>query len=143
MKVLDLGSGPGDVAFLVAADIVGEAGSVVGIDLNPDGRAVRASRATINGEPMSTSLKAIAASATFRTISTPSLADLCSFTPVMSRDVATVARHVRPGGMVAFAEPEFRCVVGFTGLDHRQSIARSGNGHEAFCQSGQLSLHVR
>jgi ubiquinone/menaquinone biosynthesis C-methylase UbiE len=34
MKVLDLGSGAGDVAFL-AADLVGPTGRVVGVDLNP------------------------------------------------------------------------------------------------------------
>src|SRR5690348_13961206 len=34
MKVLDLGSGSGDVAFLVA-ELVGSTGHVVGVDLNP------------------------------------------------------------------------------------------------------------
>jgi ubiquinone/menaquinone biosynthesis C-methylase UbiE len=34
MKVLDVGSGPGDVSFL-AAELVGESGQVVGVDLNP------------------------------------------------------------------------------------------------------------
>jgi SAM-dependent methyltransferase len=34
MKVPDLGSGAGDVAFL-AADLVGPTGRVVGVDLNP------------------------------------------------------------------------------------------------------------
>src|SRR5262245_59589433 len=35
MKVLDLGSGAGDVALLVA-DLVGPAGRVVGVDMNAD-----------------------------------------------------------------------------------------------------------
>jgi SAM-dependent methyltransferase len=35
MRVLDMGSGAGDVSFLVA-DLVGPAGSVVGVDVNPD-----------------------------------------------------------------------------------------------------------
>jgi SAM-dependent methyltransferase len=34
MKVLDIGSGPGDVAFL-AAELVGASGRVVGVDMNP------------------------------------------------------------------------------------------------------------
>src|SRR3954453_12686006 len=34
MKVLDVGSGAGDVAFL-AADLVGPSGTVVGVDANP------------------------------------------------------------------------------------------------------------
>ena len=37
MKVLDLGSGAGDVAFL-AAELVGPTGRVVGVDLDPGGR---------------------------------------------------------------------------------------------------------
>src|SRR5262250_1523905 len=35
MRVLDIGSGPGDVSFLVA-ELVGPTGSVVGVDANPD-----------------------------------------------------------------------------------------------------------
>src|SRR5262245_35182855 len=35
MRVLDVGSGAGDVAFLVAA-LVGDEGHVVGIDMNPE-----------------------------------------------------------------------------------------------------------
>jgi cyclopropane fatty-acyl-phospholipid synthase-like methyltransferase len=34
MKVLDIGSGPGDVALL-AAELVGPSGRVVGVDVNP------------------------------------------------------------------------------------------------------------
>ena len=35
MKVLDIGSGPGDVA-LTAAELVGPEGAVVGVDVNPE-----------------------------------------------------------------------------------------------------------
>jgi ubiquinone/menaquinone biosynthesis C-methylase UbiE len=42
MRVLDLGSGAGDVSFLVA-DLVGGGGSVVGVDVNPE--VIRAARA--------------------------------------------------------------------------------------------------
>jgi ubiquinone/menaquinone biosynthesis C-methylase UbiE len=42
MRVLDVGSGPGDVAFLVA-DMVGETGEVVGVDRVP--AAIDAARA--------------------------------------------------------------------------------------------------
>ena len=38
MRVLDLGCGAGDVAF-VAADLVGPSGSVVGVDRSPQARA--------------------------------------------------------------------------------------------------------
>ena len=40
MRVLDLGCGAGDVAF-VAADLVGPSGSVVGVDSSPQGPAIR------------------------------------------------------------------------------------------------------
>ena len=35
MKVLDVGTGAGDVALLVA-DLVGEEGTVIGVDFNPE-----------------------------------------------------------------------------------------------------------
>jgi SAM-dependent methyltransferase len=48
MRVLDLGSGAGDVAFLVA-DLVGPAGRVIGIDLSPDACAKAAEGARERG----------------------------------------------------------------------------------------------
>jgi ubiquinone/menaquinone biosynthesis C-methylase UbiE len=44
MRVLDVGTGRGDVAFLVA-ELVGESGSVVGIDRAPEAVAVARERA--------------------------------------------------------------------------------------------------
>jgi SAM-dependent methyltransferase len=44
MRVLDLGSGTGDVAF-VAAELVGPAGEVVGIDSSPEAVATAKARA--------------------------------------------------------------------------------------------------
>jgi len=40
MRLLDLGCGAGDVAF-VATDLVGPSGSVVGVDSSPRGPAIR------------------------------------------------------------------------------------------------------
>lgn len=48
MRVLDVGSGAGDVAFL-AADIVGNSGEVVGIDRVPAAIAEASSRAAAQG----------------------------------------------------------------------------------------------
>lgn len=48
MKVLDLGSGAGDVALLVA-DLVGPTGSVIGVDHNPTVLDVARLRATEAG----------------------------------------------------------------------------------------------
>src|SRR5262245_22741201 len=45
MRVLDVGSGAGDVAFL-AAELVGTSGEVVGVDLAPTAVEVARSRAT-------------------------------------------------------------------------------------------------
>jgi ubiquinone/menaquinone biosynthesis C-methylase UbiE len=44
MRVLDIGSGAGDVSFL-AADLVGHSGQVVGVDRSPDALALARSRA--------------------------------------------------------------------------------------------------
>jgi SAM-dependent methyltransferase len=48
MRVLDLGSGAGDVAF-VAAELAGPAGAVVGIDQSPDSVAKATARAAERG----------------------------------------------------------------------------------------------
>ena len=48
MTVLDVGTGAGDVA-LIAADLVGPTGRVLGIDANPDILDVARSRARLNG----------------------------------------------------------------------------------------------
>jgi SAM-dependent methyltransferase len=48
MRVLDLGSGAGDVA-LVAAELVGSAGEVIGIDQSPDSVAKATARAAARG----------------------------------------------------------------------------------------------
>ncbi len=50
MRVLDLGSGAGDVAF-VAAELAGSAGDVVGIDQSPDAVAKAVARAAARGLP--------------------------------------------------------------------------------------------
>jgi SAM-dependent methyltransferase len=48
MKVLDIGSGPGDVSFL-AAELVGPTGRVVGVDMNPEIAAAARARAQAAG----------------------------------------------------------------------------------------------
>lgn len=53
MRVLDFGCGTGDVAFL-AASLVGEAGSVVGVDLNEDALAAARQRAAQAPRPRPT-----------------------------------------------------------------------------------------
>src|SRR5260370_3401160 len=48
MRVLDIGSGPGDVAFL-AARMVGPAGEVIGVDRDPAQAAFAQQRARADG----------------------------------------------------------------------------------------------
>ena len=114
MKVLDLGSGAGDVAF-VAADIVGSSGSVVGIDVNPDVLEVARQRAADGGR----------ANVSFvvgdcRTASLPDDFDavigryVLMYTGDPAATLASVVKHVRPGGLVAFAEADFGTAVDFS-----------------------------
>lgn len=103
MRVLDLGSGAGNVAEL-AAEAVGRRGSVLGVDRDPD--AVRSARRRLAGKP----------NVEFRE------GDLCDLSGVAGEFDAVVGRavlmylsepaaalreavrHVRPGGLVCMHE---------------------------------------
>jgi SAM-dependent methyltransferase len=104
MKVLDLGSGAGDVSLL-CADLVGPQGSVVGVDANEEILDVARHRAAAMGRH----------NIEFRTgdIQTVELPD--EFDAVVGRWVLmyveapaallrALARRLRPGGVVAFQE---------------------------------------
>jgi len=104
MRVLDIGSGAGDVA-LVAAEIVGPTGVVVGVDRNPTSLATARERARAAGHANVTFVEG--------EIGQVVLAD--DFDALVGRLVlmyfgdpaATLRRllrHVRPGGVVAFQE---------------------------------------
>jgi SAM-dependent methyltransferase len=105
MKVLDVGSGAGDVAFIVA-DIVGRDGTVVGIDTNAELLAKARQRADAAG------LKNV----TFRVGDVASMSLDHDFDAVVGRcvlffiqDRLTLLRRlvesVRRGGVIAFQEP--------------------------------------
>jgi SAM-dependent methyltransferase len=104
MRVLDVGSGAGDVAFL-AADVVGDTGEVVGVDRVPSALAVARARATAR------SLRNVV----FRegdpgemTFERPFDAVIGRYVLQFQKDPATMLRklaaHVRPGGLVVFHE---------------------------------------
>lgn len=104
MRVLDVGSGAGDVAIL-AADIVGPTGAVVGIDRNKDVLAVARERARAAGHD----------NIDFREGAAEDFQDATQFDFVIGRYVLVhqndpiafiraVTSHVRPGGVVAFHE---------------------------------------
>jgi ubiquinone/menaquinone biosynthesis C-methylase UbiE len=107
MKVLDVGSGAGDVA-LTLAEFVGADGHVVGVDLNPDILKTAQNRADAAGF---TNVEFIAGDT--RTLELPN-----DFDAVVGRLVLMymadpadalrhLATHLRPGGIVAFQEVDF------------------------------------
>src|SRR5262245_20977518 len=107
MRVLDVGSGAGDVAMLVA-ELVGPTGTVVGVDVNPTVLVRARERAAAGGLAHVRFLEG-----DVRTIALPD-----DFDAVVGRlvllyvgdpveAVRAAASHVRPGGIVAFQEFEF------------------------------------
>jgi SAM-dependent methyltransferase len=124
MNVLDLGSGAGDVAF-VAADIVGQSGSVVGIDVNPDVLAVARQRAAGDGRSNVTFVVGDC-----RTASLPDDFDavigryVLMYTGEPASTLKSVVNHVRPGGLVAFAEADFGPAVDFSRRAQSELVSR-------------------
>jgi 2-polyprenyl-3-methyl-5-hydroxy-6-metoxy-1,4-benzoquinol methylase len=110
MRVLDLGSGAGDVAFLVA-DLVGPGGEVVGVDRSPEALATARQRA--DAESISNVSFALA-EANELSFEHPFDAlvgrYVLMFQPDPTATVRAAAQHVRPGGVIAFHEPEWACM---------------------------------
>lgn len=107
MKVLDVGSGAGDVALLVA-DLVGQSGSVIGVDIDPVILETARRRAHTAGLA---NVSFIAGD--FRSIALDN-----DFDAVVGRNVLLylgdqslalhkVASQLRPGGILAFQEVDF------------------------------------
>jgi SAM-dependent methyltransferase len=104
MRVLDIGSGPGDVSF-VAARLVGPTGSVLGVDAAPEmidlarARAAEQGLSTVHFERVA--IDAIA-------LDEPVDAVVGRLILMHLRDPAATLRHlssfVRPGGVIAFSE---------------------------------------
>jgi ubiquinone/menaquinone biosynthesis C-methylase UbiE len=106
MRILDVGSGAGDVAFL-AAELVGPSGQVVGVDQSPDALALARSRAKEQS----------LANVTFRESELSAMAFDQHFDAAIGRYVLCfqpdpavllrkITRWVRPGGIVLFHEPD-------------------------------------
>jgi 2-polyprenyl-3-methyl-5-hydroxy-6-metoxy-1,4-benzoquinol methylase len=104
MRVLDLGCGAGDVSML-AAEMVGPSGVVIGIDRSPDVLLVARSR----------SREARLPQVVFKETSLDSFSDPSPFDAVIGRYVLihqanptaflrAAASHVRPGGILALHE---------------------------------------
>jgi 2-polyprenyl-3-methyl-5-hydroxy-6-metoxy-1,4-benzoquinol methylase len=109
MRVLDLGCGAGDVSLL-AADLVGPQGQVVGVDVNPE--ILRTARRRVDAAGWT--------NVTFVESAIDDLDDLepaepfdavvgrwvLMYQPDPAAAVRRAARRVRPGGIVAFLESE-------------------------------------
>ena len=107
MRVLDLGCGAGDVAML-AADMVGPTGSVVGIDRDSASVAWATKRVTEDGYK----------NIRFQTAEFNEFSDPAPFDALVGRfilmylpDPAAILRHLsaylRSGAVIAFMEPDF------------------------------------
>jgi len=105
MRVLDVGSGTGDVARLIA-EVVGASGEVVGVDINPtavEAARLRASRAGLTNVSFE---EADIATATLDGHFDAAVGRCILFWVPDPVDVLRrVAASVRPGGSVAFQEP--------------------------------------
>ncbi|MEP7116502.1 MAG: class I SAM-dependent methyltransferase [Acidobacteriota bacterium] len=104
MRVLDVGSGAGDVAFLAAA-IVGPTGSVVGVDMDEGALATARARAQLLGLTNVTFL-----AGDVRTMALDGHFDAAIGRLVLlylvnpAEGLAAIAARVRSGGLVAFHE---------------------------------------
>jgi SAM-dependent methyltransferase len=106
MRVLDVGSGAGDVAFL-AADLVGEAGEVVGVDraqVAVERASQRASARSLRNVSFRAGDPAEIA------FDRPFDAIIGRYVLMFQRDPVAMLRrltmHLRPGGAVVFHEPD-------------------------------------
>lgn len=151
MRVLDIGCGVGDVAFL-AASLVGPAGSVHGIDRAAEAVAVARQRAGAAATDNVTF--EVADAATFQTTA-PFDAVVGRLVLAYQPDVSAVLRHlaslVRAGGVLAFQEcdlssastkpsvPLFAQIVEYVIETYRRANLESNMGsrlHSAFRQAG-------
>ena len=113
MRVLDIGSGGGHVAFLVA-DLVGSAGSVVGVDQSPT--AVEAARAGARARSLG-NVEFQAGDPAEMVFDQPFDAVVGRYVLQFQTDpvflLRSVVRHVRPGGSVVFHELDWGGIRSF------------------------------
>lgn len=109
MRVLDVGSGVGDVAFLVA-DLVGDTGEVVGVDRSATALAVARERADGRSSRNVFFKQADPAEMAFeRPFDAVVGRYILMFQPDPAAMLRGVAAHVRAGGVLVFHEPEWAC----------------------------------
>jgi ubiquinone/menaquinone biosynthesis C-methylase UbiE len=107
MRVLDLGSGAGDVCMLLA-EMVGPNGMAIGLDLDPEVVAHARERVAKSGLR---NIEFVASDFASYKPSAPVDAVVGRLVLMYQKDPAaalgSVVRHLRPGGVVAFIEPLF------------------------------------
>jgi SAM-dependent methyltransferase len=113
MRVLDIGSGGGDVS-LIAAELVGPSGFVLGIDRSAE--AVAAASARVESLGLRQVRFAVSELDAFAT-AVPFDALIGRFVLMYMADPAatlrSLARHLRPDGIVMFEEMEMRSARGY------------------------------
>jgi SAM-dependent methyltransferase len=104
MRVLDVGSGVGDVAFL-AAELVGRHGSVVGIDIDGDALHAARQRAELLGLRNVTFVEGDLGSAAPDGAFDAAIGRLVlAYLDDPAAALRAIAERVRPGGVLAFQE---------------------------------------
>ena len=104
MRVLDVGSGAGDVAFLVA-DIVGDSGEVVGVERAPSALAAAKARAAAQSRRNVFFREGDPAEMTFEHPFDAVVGRyVLQFQPDPVAMLRKLAVHVRPGGSIVFHE---------------------------------------
>lgn len=108
MRVLDIGSGPGDVSF-IAARLVGPTGSVLGVDAAPD--MVELARARAAEQGVSTARftqSAIDAITLDEPVDAVIGRLILMHLPDPAGTLRRLSQFVRPGGVIAFSENDIQ-----------------------------------
>jgi ubiquinone/menaquinone biosynthesis C-methylase UbiE len=107
MRVLDVGSGSGDVAFL-AAEEVGPHGEVIGVDVAQPAVAAATARAAARGHANVRFLQGDPAEMTFDRPFDAIVGRLVLlYYPYPVEALRKLAGHLRPGGVIAFQDFDF------------------------------------
>ncbi|MCE2393916.1 class I SAM-dependent methyltransferase [Candidatus Poribacteria bacterium] len=136
MKVLDIGSGAGDVAF-AAAELVGSKGEVLGVDMNPEILETARTRAEAAGLA---NVQFVAGDA--QALDLPNDFDaligrlVLMYLPNPTETLKQLATHLCPGGIVAFQEVEFSTYSSIARPDTPMMNQLAEWGVEVFRRSG-------
>jgi ubiquinone/menaquinone biosynthesis C-methylase UbiE len=125
MRVLDIGSGAGDVSFLVA-DLVGDNGTVVGVDRSSLAVVAATTRAIANGRHNVSFHEGDPAEMTFdEPFDAITGRYVLVFQKNYSEMLKNLSKHVRPGGLIVFHEGILRALSHFR---HHQSMTLAVDG---------------